>query len=112
MCVALSLLQAVAATKKVKAFGLVNFPLAALKKLHRAGINIATLELSGPLGMLEAADSKLLVAYCGQHGIKVLLADALVGGLLAPSQVRPNPPPHGRAASGADGLTRYKPPLV
>jgi len=63
--------QTVAAGKKVKAFGLVNCPLPVLKKLHRAGINIATLELSGPLGLLEAADTQALLAYCNQHGIKV-----------------------------------------
>ena len=37
--------KAILATKKVKALGLVDFPLHSLKSMYRAGIDIAVLEV-------------------------------------------------------------------
>eukprot|EP00959_Pyramimonas_sp_CCMP1952_P158519 3315555-Pyramimonas_sp.AAC.1 len=45
--------KAILATKKVKALGLVDFPLHSLKNMYRAGIDVAVLEVNWPLGSLE-----------------------------------------------------------
>jgi hypothetical protein len=41
--------KSILATRKVKALGLVNFPLHTLKNIYRAGIDVAVLEVNWPM---------------------------------------------------------------
>jgi diketogulonate reductase-like aldo/keto reductase len=75
--------KSIIATGKVTALGLVNFPLPALKNLHRAGVDIATLEVNYPIGALEKKEYTEVIDFCKINGIKVLLSNALVGGIMS-----------------------------
>mmetsp|Transcript_22522 Transcript_22522/g.42963 ORF Transcript_22522/g.42963 Transcript_22522/m.42963 type:complete len:489 (+) Transcript_22522:135-1601(+) len=74
-------------TKKTSALGLVNFPLKALKEMYRAGVDVATLEVNYPLGALERKEYTDVVDFCAVHNIKVMISNALLGGLLHTEQL-------------------------
>lgn len=79
--------KAILATNKVKALGLSNFPLEGLKMMVRAGVDVALVELCVPLGGLEHEQTKTIMAFCQLHGMKIVLSNALLGGLLTSAHV-------------------------
>jgi len=85
--------KTILASGKVRALGLVNFPLPALKSMYRAGVDVATLEVNYPLGALEKKEHLAVLDFCVLHRIKVLYSNALLGGLINRDQVKRLSPP-------------------
>mmetsp|Transcript_42484 Transcript_42484/g.51552 ORF Transcript_42484/g.51552 Transcript_42484/m.51552 type:complete len:451 (+) Transcript_42484:121-1473(+) len=86
------------ATGKVKALGLSHFPVAAQKQVLRAGINVALVEGSYPLGATEDSTTKSSINFCVSNGMKVLASNALLGGLISSKYV-------GKLNCPGDGFT-------